>query len=87
MQPSTYTWTPTRSFFRLPYLHVCMACNLIDFRILEGPLLMYIMLWALGPVRLLVQYTLFVPHTYASYIKTLMYILWLRKDNTIIPYF
>ncbi|KAJ9672968.1 hypothetical protein PVL29_026296 [Vitis rotundifolia] len=30
-------------------------------------LLMYIMLWVLGPVRLL------VPHTYASYIKALMY--------------
>ena len=28
---------------------------------------MYIMLWALGPVRLLVQYTLLVPHTYYLY--------------------
>ena len=36
MQPSTCTRTSTRFFFRLSYLHVCMACNLIDFGILEG---------------------------------------------------
>ena len=35
----------------------------------EGGLLTYIMLWALGPVRFLVL------HTYAFYIKALMYIL------------
>ena len=40
-----------------------------------------IMLWALGPVRLL------VPHTYASYIKALMYILSPMKYNTIVQYF
>ena len=43
--------------------------------------LTYIMLWALGPVRitciayLYLYYTLLVLHTYASYIKVLMYIL------------
>ena len=46
-----------------------------------GILYGYIMLWALGPVRLL------VPHTYASYIKALMYILSPMKYNTIVQYF
>ena len=46
-----------------------------------GILYGYIMLWALGLVRL------FVPHTYASYIKALMYILSPMKYNTIVQYF
>ena len=46
-----------------------------------GILYGYIMLWALGLVRLLVS------HTYASYIKTLMYIPSPMKYNTIVQYF
>ena len=43
--------------------------------------LTYIMLWALGPARIIciahlyLYYTLLVLYTYASYIKALMYIL------------
>ena len=62
--------------FGIVALEICCVLMYI-----MGILYGYIMLWALGPVRLL------VPHTYASYIKALIYILSPMKYNTIVQYF